>query len=397
MAVLKGVGRPLAVAVDARVLGQRGIGRYLANLLRAVAASREDVRLRLYLGRASVRDLVPRDPRFDTEDLSRLHPVLAEQCVIPWRARSWGADVLHFPDNTGPLGPGLPLALTLHDTLWLRPLREAIARPTARQRLQDPYRKFVCPRAAHAAALVLTVSRHSAAAVAALGVDPARVRVLPSAADPAFREPLPAAQAAELRRGLGVEGSYVLASGASDRRKNIDRLILAFARARAGRGGLSRAELVVTSLRPGEAATTTYARTAASAGVAGAVRFLPYVDDPALKALYQGALCYAFPSLEEGFGLPVLEAFGLGCPVLAARAGALPEVAGPAAVYADPLDVPDLARGLARACAPGARFRLARAGRARAVRFSWDRSARGHLAAFAEAAGRPAREAPRLP
>ncbi|MGH7442777.1 MAG: glycosyltransferase family 4 protein [bacterium] len=379
-------GRPLKLAVDARVLGQRGIGRYLANLLHALSRIDADISVRLYLGHASSEDAVPRDPRFSVQRMGRTHPAWAEQAIIPRLARAWGAGVLHYPDNSGALYPGLPMVLTLHDTLWQRPLAEAIARPTLRQRLQDPYRKFVCPRAARVACRVLTVSRNSARDIAELGVESDRLRVIHSGVDPVFEMPLAAARARALRTGLDLRGPYVLASGASDRRKNVDRLIRAFAWARRRDSNVAKAKLVVTSLRPGEAATTTYAETARAEGLGPAVLFLPYVSDAQLKALYQGALCYAFPSLGEGFGLPVLEAFSLGCPVLAARAGALPEVAGSAAIYADPLDVESLGRGLIRASTPKIRTSLAAAGKIRLRRFSWHRSALAHLRSFREAA-----------
>jgi glycosyltransferase involved in cell wall biosynthesis len=380
----------LKVAVDARVLGQRGVGRYLSNLLRALSETRGDFAFRLFLTSASVDACVPRDPRFSVERLVGVHPAWAEQVLIPRRARAWGAQTMLFPDNSGPLRPGLPMVLTLHDTMWLRPLTQAIARPTLRQRLQDAYRKFVCPRAALAARLVLTVSRHSAEAIAGgLGVERGALRVVAEGVDPVFRTRLDGAAQRRLLDGLGVKGPYVLASGAADRRKNIDRLIQAFALARGMDARLAKAQLAISSLRPGEAATTTYAATAAAAGIAGSLRFLPYVSDEQMKALYQGALCYAFPSLWEGFGLPLLEAFSLGTPVLAASAGALPEVAGQGAVFADPLDIRDLARGLVLASSPrGRRARQAKA-RARLRVYSWALSARQHLAAF-RAASAPA-------
>lgn len=381
---------PLKVAVDARVLGQRGVGRYLANLLRALSESRGDFSMRLFLAPSSVEACVPKDPRFSVERLQGVHPAWAEQVLIPRRARAWGAQVLHFPDNSGALRPGLPMVLTLHDTMWLRPLSQAIARPTARQRLQDRYRKFVCPRAAQAAKLVLTVSRHSAGDIAArLGVPKAALRVVAEGVDPVFKTRLGKGLQSRLLTGLGLKGPYVLASGAADRRKNIDRLIQAFAQARGMDPRLAKAELAISSLRPGEAATTNYAATAAASGVAGALRFLPYVSDEQMKALYQGALCFAFPSLWEGFGLPLLEAFSLGTSVLAASAGALPEVAGQGAVYADPLDVPDLARGLILASSPKGRAARQSKARARLRVYGWDLSARQHLAAY-EAVAAPA-------
>ena len=357
---------PLRLAVDARVLGQRGIGRYLSNLLRAMAARRDDIQVRLYLGRASVREAVPRDPRFSVQDLSGRHPAWAEQRVIPALARAWGAHALHYPDNSGALFSPVPTVLTLHDTMWLRPLKDAIAKPTPRQRLQDAYRKLICPRAARAAAAVITISRHSARCLRDdLGLDGAKVFQSVEGVDPVFQQRLAPAQAAAARKALGLAGPYVLCSGASDRRKNIDRLIQAFA----------------------EAATTTYTETARAAGVEAAVRFLPYISDADLKALYQGAAVFAFPSLWEGFGLPVLEAFAMGAPVLAADATALPEVAGAGAVYADPLDVASLAAGLSEAASKKGRAARERGAALQLRRYTWAQAAAEHLRAYRYAAG----------
>jgi glycosyltransferase involved in cell wall biosynthesis len=390
-----GAAPKFRLAVDARVLGRRGVGRYLANLLRALADSREEFEARLYLAESSVLEAAPADPRFSVERLGTVHPAWAEQWAIPRRARAWGADVLHFPDNSGPLRAGLPVVLTMHDTMWRRPLAEAIARPTGRQKIQDAYRKFVCPRAARAAAAVVTVSGHSAADIAAtVGVSPERLRTIHEGVDPVFTRRLAPASVKALLKGLGVPGPYVLASGAADRRKNIDRLIRAYARARVRNRRLAGSVLVVTSLRRGEVATTTYAATAANEGVTEHVRFLPYVSDEQMKALYQGALCYAFPSLWEGFGLPVLEAFSMGCPVLASNTTCLPEVAGEGAVYADPLDVDSLADGLVQASAAAARGALVKKAAARLKGFSWAEAARLHAETFRFAAfgpGRPPR------
>jgi glycosyltransferase involved in cell wall biosynthesis len=375
--------KTLRLAVDARVLGQRGIGRYLSNLLRALAESPADLAVRLFLGRASAQDAVPKDPRFSVEDLSREHPAWAEQVLIPRLARTWGADVLHYPDNSGALRSPVPTVLTLHDTMWLRPLAQAIARPTPRQRLQDAYRKFICPRAARAAAAVVTISAHSAGCLRRdLGLDSSKIHQSVEGVDPVFRRRLPLVDARRRRAKLGLHGAYVLCSGASDRRKNIDRLIQAFALASSKPGRLRGAQLAVTSLRPGEAATTTYLETARAAGVEGRVRFLPYISDDDLKALYQGAALFAFPSLWEGFGLPVLEAYAMGCPVLAASATALPEVAGAGAVYANPLDVADLARGLGEAAGPASSRRRQGAAR-QLMRYTWERAAQQHLRVWA--------------
>lgn len=379
----------LRIAIDARVLGQRGVGRYLSNLLAALARRPDPARYLLLLGRRSRRDLVPADPRFEAQDLGGLHPAWAEQVAVPRAARAWGADLLHFPDNSGALRPGLPMLLTMHDSMWRRPLSQAIARPSLRQRIQDRYRKLVCPLAARRADRVLTISAHSLRSLRSeLGLPADKLGLVTEGVDPVFQRRIGANEARARVRALGLDGPYVLCSGAADRRKNIDRLILAFARARRTDARLRTAALVVSSLRPGEAATTTYQETARSAGLGSAFRVLPYVGDEDLRALYQGALCFAFPSLWEGFGLPLLEAFSLGCPVLAARAGALPEVAGRGAILADPLSVQALAQGLAAACGPAGKKALQTGAAAALRRCGWPKSAAQHWAAYQAVAAR---------
>ena len=380
--------QPLCVAIDARVLGHRGVGRYLANLVRALAQRKDDARYLLYLGPRSIKELVPKDPRFQAITLGQVHPALAEQWIIPRAAAKAGAQVVHFPDNSGPLRSRVPVVLSLLDTMWLRPLRQAVPHPTWRQGIQDAYRKFVCPRAAVTATRVITISKHAAECLRRdVAVPDAKLRLTVLGSDPAFSKRLPSAEAERRRKALGLTQPYVLCSGASDSRKNIDRLIQAFAIARKRDARLKGAVLVVTSLRPGEAETTTYGATALAAGVADALRYMPYISDADMAALYQGALCFAFPSLWEGFGLPVLEAYSMGCPLLAANATALPETAGKGAVYADPLDVEDLARGLSEACAPKGRAVRAAAAKRQLAHFTWAKAAATHFAVYCEAAG----------
>ncbi len=375
----------LHVGIDARTLGRRGVGRYLKNLVASLAAEAPGWRFTLFLGPKSDRAALPAAANVAAVSLAG-HPAWLEQRAIPCRARALGCDLLHAPDNTGPLAAGLPLVLTLHDTLWMRPLCEAVARPTLSQRLQDRYRKLVAPAAARRARRVLTVSEFSRQDILArLGLAPGRVLAAPLGADPVFSQRLAARQAEGLRRKLGVQGTYILAQGASDTRKNADRLIQALGLASRASRRLAKASLVLTSLRPGEMETTRYPQSIREAGLTGRVLSVGYVDDAELKALYQGALAFAFPSLAEGFGLPVLEAFSLGCPVLASDRGSLPEVAGRAGLVVDAEDAGAIARGLQALAEPRERARRAALGRARLARFSWRACARATLRAYQQA------------
>lgn len=375
----------MKIGVDARILGRRGVGRYLKNLLTGLSELRTRHEFTLFLGPRSDLKAFPERPGFRFCTLPQAHPAWAEQVLIPRLGASLGLDLLHFADNTGPLRSRLPFVLTLHDGMWRRPLKAAVSHPTLSQRLQDRYRKWVCPAAARRARAIFTDSEFSKAdLVQDLGLEAAKMTVTPLAADPFFDRRQPEKEAQAALAGLGIAGPFVLCSGASDTRKNIDRLIFALARARKDSPRLAKATLVVTSLRPGELATTRYEESVKQAGLAGQVKFMGYLSDDQLKALYQRALCFAFPSLWEGFGLPVLEAFAMGCPVLCSNTTSLPEVAGKAAQLVDPAHTGSIAAGLIEISKPATARRLAAAGKKRKALFSWKAVAGKTLAIYEE-------------
>jgi glycosyltransferase involved in cell wall biosynthesis len=172
------------------------------------------------------------------------------------------------------------------------------------------------------------------------------------------------------RLGLG-DGPIVLNVAMKKVHKNQLRLVQALPAVRAAVPG---AQLVLPGAR------TPYEdelrAEAARLGLGGAVAFPGYVDDADLEGLYAEAAAFAFPSLNEGFGMPVLEAMARGVPVVAAAAGALPEVAGDAALLVDPSSTEELASATVRVLTDAPlRERLIAAGRERPARFTWDRTA----------------------
>lgn len=219
---------------------------------------------------------------------------------------------------------------------------------------------------------VATVSEFSRAAIGRhLGLDPAAIAVLGEGAEHMRR--VPADRGILARLGLGRP--YVLAVGSAAPHKNLAALSATAAMLDA-RG----MELVLT----GDLASAVFA----GAALPQPARLMGRVEDAGLRALYEGAACLVFPSRHEGFGLPAVEAMGLGCPVVAARAGALPEVCGAAALYADPADPADIARAVAAVLDDaGLAARLAEAGRARAGGFTWAATA-ARLSALADAVAR---------
>jgi glycosyltransferase involved in cell wall biosynthesis len=172
-----------------------------------------------------------------------------------------------------------------------------------------------------------------------------------------------------------LRSPYVLATGTLEPRKNLPRLISAFASLPEQARG---ARQLVLAGAPGWEADETFASVAAHTGL---VRTLGYVPDAELPSLYRAAKIFCYPSLYEGFGIPVLEAMSCGTPVLTSARSSMPEVAGEAARYVDPYDREDIARGLAELLADRALTqRVVGLGLERARQFSWEKTARTILA-----------------
>jgi alpha-1,3-rhamnosyl/mannosyltransferase len=202
-----------------------------------------------------------------------------------------------------------------------------------------------------------------------------KATVIPLAADRAFAEPV-------ARPGHPLlERPYVLAVGTLEPRKNLERLVAAWSLLPAELR--ARHDLALVGPRGWE--DDAILRAAHAAGA----KLLGHVSDAELRALYAGAAAFAYPSLYEGFGLPVLEAMAAGAPVVTSSVSSLPEVAGDAALLVDPRDPRAIADALARVLAdPALAAWLRAAGRARAAAFSWQRTARETLTLLRGIAGR---------
>jgi glycosyltransferase involved in cell wall biosynthesis len=236
--------------------------------------------------------------------------------------------------------------------------------------------RALVPLAARSADRIIAVSEATKAEIGrVLDVPPDRVDVVYEAGRP----PGPATPEPELRARLRLgDAPLVLSVSARRPHKNLRRLLQAFA-------GLAEGTSLVLPGYPTPFEGELVAEVS-RLGLAGRVRLLGWVSEEDLEALYLAARCFVFPSLAEGFGLPVLEAMERGVPVACSRASSLPEVAGDAARYFDPLDVEDLRRAIAELLEDESlRARLAAAGRDRARLFSWERAAAETVAVYEHA------------
>ncbi len=236
----------------------------------------------------------------------------------------------------------------------------------------------------------ITVSEHSKKELVQFGGVPAdRITVVLEAADPRYRQDEALALPARLRELVGGDGRFLLYVGSVEPRKNLITLVHAYARLRARE---PNAPPLVIAGGSGWKNSNMH-EAIAQLGLTDRIRLAGFVSDAELVALYNRALAFVFPTIHEGFGLPVVEAMSCGAPVITTRVASIPEVGGDAVLYCDtPTDADELAAALRRVIADEAlRARLSRAGQARAATFSWDRAARETLAVFAATHGAASR------
>ncbi len=237
-------------------------------------------------------------------------------------------------------------------------------------------------RTARQASRVVTISSHSAADIVELyGVPRERIAIVSPAVGPEFSPVAEPAVIGAVKARYGIHrDAYVLSGGGAEPRKNIVRLIEAFGRAPKLRETINL--VVVGGMERG--AESIY-EAVSRAGLHEAVIFPGHVPVEDLRALYAGCALFAFPSLYEGFGMPVLEAMACSAPVVSSNASSLPEVVGDAALLVDPRDPEAWARAMTRVLDDAnLREDLRRKGALRVKAFSWERSARDLIRVYHE-------------
>ncbi len=362
-----------------------GIARYTVELTRAMA--KLDPSLEIVLLNPYSESQHPWYREFPTHPLPHLKllPLTATvgNLELHRAATRLKLDILHDPCGIAPfLAPRgrYRRVTTIHDTL-------PAVYPKTQPLLTRIVFSTLVARAGKTSDAVLTVSRTSANDLCRhYGFPPSRVHVTPNGVHPA-RKLSPEALASSLGR-LGASRPYFLYVGALHPRKNIRRVIEAFQSLRRRH---SDAALVIAG-PPSWGAHHELAAVLRSAGGESGVVFTDFLSDDDLNALYQGAHALVFPSLYEGFGLPVLEAMSFGAPVITSNVSALPEVAGDAALLVDPTSVEVISEAMARTIEDGSlHAELKRKGLARSAEFSWEKTADGTLDVYRTLVAGPSR------
>ena len=356
-----------------------GIPRYILGLLGGLSEVDEGVNeYFLYTGRP-----IEQDPglgeRFHLRVVSRPSPSMQAwyQLALPGRLRRDGIEVFHDPVMPLPLASGVPGVITLHDI-------SALVMPGAHS-LTSVLSARLLPLYLRKAGRVICVSRFTADELVRRypGVAPI-VRVIHNGVDERFRTESGEEGVERVRRSYHLPERYVLFVGTIEPRKNLSRLIGSFARI----AGDVPHGLVIAGGRGWKVREALKGSEGLLEKLNGRIVLPGFVPLEDLPALYEGADLLAYPSLYEGFGLPVVEAMASGTPVLTSSTSSMPEVAAGCALLVDPLSEDSIAEGLLSLCRdPDLRADLRLRGRERAAHFSWTRCAREVLEVYREVAG----------
>jgi glycosyltransferase involved in cell wall biosynthesis len=371
----------LRIAIDAHSVGT-GLGgneSYATNLIEALAEIDAVNSYTLYVTRrAAVERFSDRWPNFSVRATLPHTPLIRIPLTLSAELRRNPVDVLHVQFTAPPFSP-CPVVVSIHD-LSFEHLPQTF-KWRSRKQLRITVR-----RSAREAAQVIALSEYARDDIInTYGVERERVSVIPLAAAAHFRPVKDEQELQRVRQTYGIEGEYILSVGAIQPRKNLRRLVAAYASLRRARpeGNLPKLVLV------GKCAWL-YDETLRSIKdleISNSVVLTGYVPETDLPALYSGALCFVYPSYFEGFGLPPLEAMQCGTPVIVGDQTSLPEVVGDAGVLVDPFDVNDIAAAIEKVIFDSeVRAQLRVKGRERAGLFDWRETARQTLAVYQKAA-----------
>jgi glycosyltransferase involved in cell wall biosynthesis len=298
------------------------------------------------------------------------HDTWWTQVGILEAARACQANVLHVPAMLAPVRSSLPVVVNIHDLAILR-------FPAKFRRWHRTFTNYLLPRVARSATAIVSLSEATKRdLIELLGVSPERISVIPCGVSKAFA---PIATGDPhlfgVRERYDLPENYAITVGAIEPRKNLPRLLRAVDSLRRSRREFR--DITLLHVGPSGWLSRDVSQTVSELGLQERVRFLGYVPNEDLSALYQLARVSVYPSLFEGFGLPVLEAMASGCPVVTSSCSSMPEVAGGAAVLVDPMSEESIADGMARVWVDDPfREDLIARGRARAAKFTWESVAR---------------------
>jgi glycosyltransferase involved in cell wall biosynthesis len=370
----------MRVAVDAHMIGERQTGAeyYTLGLIAGLArVDSENHYTLLTTHRAALKRALNLPSNFEPFTVHPGSNLPRVAWAMPRACRQVRAQVLHVSYTAPPICP-CPTVVTIHDIAYEFFPRFFSPRDRWLLSITVP---FSCRRAARVIA-VSECTKHDL--IDQYGIPETKIRVIYEAANDKFSQGIPQEKVTHIQKQYADGRRYILAVGNIQPRKNLKRLIEAFAALIAENTEEDMPVLVIGGQAKWQ--SSAIYQQVEQQGLSSFIHFTGYIPDEDLPALYRGAEIFVYPSIYEGFGLPPLEAMASGIPVICSKASALPEAVGDAALLIDPLDTGSIVQALRELVSDAARRQaLTRAGLARAAQFSWEKTARETIAVYEEA------------
>ena len=369
----------MRIAIDAHSVGTQLAGNesYATNLIEALAQIDKTNDYTLYVTKTeAVERFHRRWPNFEVRQTVPHTPLIRIPLVLSAELRKRPVDVLHVQFTAPPASP-CPVVVSIHDLSFEHLPQTFTRRSRTQLRLTVRY-------SARVAARVIVPTHYGKNDLSTTYKIPLeKIEVIPLAAGRTF-SPASEKDVQRVRQTYVIQDEYILSVGSIQPRKNLPRLIAAFARLRSTWSNGKLPKLVLVGKQAWLYDETI--RAIESAGIEDSVILTGYVPAADLPALYTGATCFVYPSYFEGFGLPPLEAMRCGTPVITGNTTSLPEVVGDAALTVDPFSVEALESGIKKLLInPDLRATLRVKGLAQAEKFNWQDTARETLAVYQRA------------
>jgi glycosyltransferase involved in cell wall biosynthesis len=373
---------PFTIGLDARKIQDFGIGTYVRNLVRALARVDTENRYVLLVRPADKEALPPLPENFRT--VIESSPVYSprELVALSWRLFRLRLDLYHATHYVLPAVVPSRVVVTIHDIIHL------LYPEFLPSGLAFLYAQRMIHRSLTRGDRIIAVSQNTKNDLMEyFDVDGKKIQVVYNGVEERFRTRLPEEEIDRQLAAAGISRPYLLFVGNPKPHKNLDNVVQAYARARR----MAQFDVPLVCVGDKSGSDSKIRQRAQHLGLADRVHLLGHVADELLPAIYQGATLFLYPTLYEGFGLPVVEAMASGVAVITSNTSALKEIAEGYAHLVDPLDVDGMAKAIANAMSDGdRRAALAKLGQRRAEDFRWEETARKTLEIYRAALGAPA-------
>lgn len=304
--------------------------------------------------------------------------VFWEQVMLPFYVQKYGIEILHCTSNTAPLFLSIPVVLTLHDVIFME---ETKGKNTASnyQKFGNLYRKWLVPKITRKCENIVTISEiEKVNIIETLGLSNESVTVIHNGVSGRFGEKMSKEIVAEVRTKWGLKDDFFLFLGNVEPRKNVFNTISAFVLFAEKNDTV---KLVITGLNL--SFVENILSEIGKKALLNRIVITGFVPENVLRTLYAEAKIFLYPSLREGFGLPILEAMAFGTPVITSNISAMPEVAGEAAFLVNPFSIEDIALGMETAYKnEGLRQKKIALGYLRPQIFTWEKTAEKMLKVY---------------